>query len=103
MKAAIKKDAQHIYMKKFAIGRGIPNRQFADALGKIQGRTLEVKTDHLFISSVNAIYEDGVIGIDEEYIDKIIDDARSGKAMCRWCGKMVSDPACDVCEHCNME
>lgn len=105
MKAKVKPDAYRIYMKKFAVGTAIPNRDFADALKRIEGTELEVSTDHLFNGSVNAYYkvEGGdisVIGLGHEYISEIFGDVRTGKGKCRWCGDVSEGfPDCGKCGH----
>jgi hypothetical protein len=57
--------------------------------------TLEVDTEYLFSDQYNTvpipgISENGLRLMDED-ITEVIDDARTGKGKCNWCGSTVDD------------
>jgi len=107
MKVKVKDNAAGIYGKSCKLQQ-IPNREYMDALSRVQGKMLEASTHYLFKNSVNAYYSDdkGIrvcLHLPNEYIEFVEDDARIGKYKCRYCGNIGTkskqeQPVCPVCE-----
>lgn len=82
---------------------GLHNEQFYNILKNIQGKWLEVETEHLFSDQFNTapiqdVSENGVRIMMEDVVE-IKDDVRDGVVKCRWCYgyDKNNDGACDKC------
>jgi hypothetical protein len=107
MKIRIRKDARAAYIGRCAHGLGFSpvNWVWAETLGKIAGKTIEVETEFLFSDQFNTV---PIIGINNgktglrlmnSDVAEVIDDIRPTKVRCDWCGK-TSDLVNEVCPHC---
>jgi hypothetical protein len=108
MKIKIKDNASKIYwnnMNTTYRGAAVPPKSmmnFGNMLEKINGMTIEVDTKYLFEDQFNTVPIPGVselgMRIMEEYVEKVIDDERPGKARCNWCGNTSkSTMVCNKC------
>lgn len=103
MKVKIKVNAHELYL---ANNFGIISDYWDIIFNKISGKTLEVNTDLLFKDEYNIKPKKGILNNEirmfDEYIDKIIDDARIGKPYCTFCDHFsTSNEVCSFCERSN--
>jgi hypothetical protein len=104
MKIKIKKNAAQLYKEENSDWEGgyFGDPVWEDRLQKISGKTLEVDTEALFKYEFNTKPIKGVskegIRIPEEYVEKVIDDIRKGKAHCDFCNNTSDSDK--VCTHC---
>lgn len=105
MQIVIKKNASAIYCGSFP-PRGIPNREWADILRKIEGMTIEIDTKHLFRDQFNTVPLPGIsdiaLGVPDSVVERVIDDVRPGMVKCRDCGTTWKMPmgSFDDCPEC---
>jgi len=103
MKIKILNNASEIYRSR-AITNGFLNDNWYETLKKIDNKILEVETKHLFHDQYNTAPIPGVsdigLRIMDSCVEKVIDDERPGKQLCRWCGK-ISEASNKECPHCN--
>ncbi|MED4262042.1 hypothetical protein [Priestia aryabhattai] len=104
MKIQIKKNAKEMYIADNTDFEGnyFGNDQWEQVMEKIAGKVIEVDTEQLFKHEFNTKPIEGVseegIRIMEEYVDKVIDDIRKGKAHCDFCNETSdSDKICTRC------
>jgi hypothetical protein len=109
MKIKIKDNASKIYwndVNKIYRGAAVPPKSiinFGNMLEKINGMTIDVETKYLFKNQFNTVPIQEVsergMRIMEEYVEKVIDDERPGKARCNQCGNTSNSTT--VCSKCN--
>ena len=124
MKIKIFNDAKARYIRSHS-GRtwSIVNWSWADYLETIQGKILDVETDHLFADQFNTAPHDFGYVLPEhkskeckelvrdcyefgsrimaESVEAVIDDIRIGMMRCHWCGQ--TQPASDNCLGCDRD
>ena len=102
MKIKIRNNAQNLYI----VQRGMGFRQeWYDMLGKIQGMTLEVETNYLFMDQFNTVPIPGIskngIRATAYMVESVIDDVRHSKNKCGWCGHHQEKSEGAECLHCH--
>ena len=99
MKIKIKDNAETLYYKDTTS----PNSHYAEMLSMVEGQTLDVDTEYLFVDQYNTLPIPGVstngMRIFDAYVEEVIDDERPGKARCKWCGKTSNNVK--SCTHCD--
>lgn len=99
MKIKIKDNVETLYYKNTTS----PNYHYAEMLSMVEGQTLDVDTEYLFVDQYNTLPIPGVstngMRIFDVYVEEVIDDERPGKARCEWCGKTSNNVK--SCTHCN--
>jgi hypothetical protein len=82
---------------------GLHNEKFYNILKGLQGKWVEVDTEHLFSEQFNTVPVEGVTGsgarIDLADVAEIKDDVRQGLQKCQWCYGYDKDKdgTCDRC------
>lgn len=102
MKIKITENAGSLFVGHVNCGNETYSEERRQTLLKIQGKIIEVETEHLFGDQFNtvpiySISEKG-IRIHARYVEEVIDDARPGKGRCQNCGHIGSD--FELCEEC---
>ena len=104
MQIVISKRAAQIYVSSLGTRQPI-NWDWKDKMTQIQGMTLDVETEHLFLDQFNTGPVPGVsdqgLRIMTHVVVEVIDDARPGRQKCRHCGKDSKQDMLDCCPHCN--
>lgn len=94
MKLVIKKNAVEV---EKAHG-GYFAKGYLESLSKIAGTTVDVETDHLFQDQYNIVQEN--LRVFDKVVEEVIDDARTGRARCNYCG-LHTEAALGYCPFCN--
>jgi hypothetical protein len=87
MKVKIKKNA-YVFVGNYN------SNGLREVLKKLEGKWLEVETDHLFNDQYNI--KEPSIRVYDSMIDEVKDDERAGKGKCGYCGKMLNTG--EICE-----
>lgn len=104
MKIKIRKNALQLYIQDNTDFSGyyFGEDRWELIFKKISGKTLEVDTEELFKYEFNLKPIKGVtkyeIRIFDDYVEKVYEDERSGKARCELCSRTSSSD--HVCSHC---
>ena len=104
MKILIRKDAVDLYVKDHTDYNGeyFGDDEWERTLEFIAGKEVEVDTDMLFKDEFNTMPIPGVseegIRVPIEYVTKIINDKRHGKARCDFCNEVSNST--EKCTNC---
>lgn len=105
MKIRISSRAENIYMASLGMRRPV-NWEWKEKMKQIQGMTLEVETDHLFLDQYNTGPIPGVsdqgLRVMAHVVTAVIDDVRPGLQKCGWCGAH-SPQGKDKCPKCDKD
>jgi hypothetical protein len=117
MKIVFKKDALEIDSKRKSPSSGYTREEmnWRENISKMlkDGLEHEVETTYLFDNSFNCKHPDGQksekftlsIHVPDYMVESVIDDARTGKSKCSYCGKIHNTPenkkgsVCPSCGH----
>ena len=72
------------------------NTDYQAKLAKLAGKLVDVETDYLFADQYNIKQEN--LRVFDYHVAEVIEDARSGRQRCQWCGKHSVIAA--ACPHC---
>lgn len=103
MKVKVREDAKMAYIGYMVhtCHSGYSN-EWAATLEKVQGMTIEIETDHLFVDQFNTVPIPGVsdngLRLMNRDVSEVIDDIRPLKMKCSWCGKTADIG--DICPKC---
>lgn len=103
MRIRIRDDAKSAYIGYMVHSCHMPySDEWARTLEKVQGMTIEVETEHLFVDQFNTVPIPGVselgLRLMNNSVAEVIDDIRPSKMKCGWCGKCADIG--DVCPKC---
>jgi len=98
----IKKDACERYLRRCRKYKHASNSGWSAVLSKIEGKTLEVETKHLFKDQYNTVPIPGVsdkgLRVMHCDVEEVIGDIRLGMARCSYCGlTTVQGESCSKC------
>jgi hypothetical protein len=100
MKVKIRKDASSLYS---VVSEDVGwNPSWEEIFRSISGKWVEVDTDHLhkydyYLKPIDGLFDEPIL-VEEDFIEKIKDDIRYGKARCDLCGNVSEDR--EVCSEC---
>lgn len=90
MKIVIKNNASALYCASVP-RHGVVNWNWYEMLKAIEGKTIEVETDYLFVNQYNTVPIPGVsdlgMRIMDRSVERVIDDTRHRYKNCSYCGK----------------
>lgn len=81
MKLVIKKNAVEVAKNHGSFSY----HGYLDYVSRIAGTTVDVETDFLFEDQYNIVQEN--LRVHDEIVEEVIDDARTGRQRCNYCGK----------------
>ena len=104
MRIKISKQAAQIYVS--SLGRHMPiNYEWKRMLERVQGKTLTVETDYLFVDQYNTAPINGItdrgLRIMANCVTHIFGDIRLGQQRCQWCGNHSEQDGTDYCPRCS--
>ena len=82
MQVKIKKNA-YVFVSNYGVGQG----DYRDQLKKLEGKWLDVETEHLFNDQYNI--KAPSIRVYDSMIEAVRNDARPGLGKCKYCGAMI--------------